>query len=133
MSPAAKRLGTDLAALLEKHGPRTLHGELTKLVEAQGAGGYVMCHALQALLDRYPKNPIASGYSPIQDRAHALRVLKDLALWKDIPADDEIDEAIDAAIDLRHPDTDTGTLQHYLRLIEVQEALKVHAVQEGAA
>lgn len=131
--PTTKRLGTDLGALLEKHGPRTLHGELTKLVEAQRAAGYVMCHALQSLLDRYPQYPVSSGYSPIQDRAHALRVLADLALWRHIPTEEEIDEAIDAAIDFRHPDSDTGTLHHYLRLIEVQEALKVYAVQEGAA
>lgn len=133
MSPAAKRLGTDLAVLLEKHGPRTLHGELTKLVEVQGSAGYVMCHALQALLDRYPNKPVTSGFSPIQDRAHALRVLKDLALWGHIPTDDEITEAIDVAIEFRHPDTDTGVLFQYLRLLEVQEALKVHPAQAGAA
>lgn len=131
--PGTKRLGTDLAALLEKHGPRTLHGELTKLVEAQGPAGYVMCHALQSLLDRYPQHPVTSGYPPITDRAHALRVLKNLALWGRIPAENEINEAIEDAIDFRHPDSETGRLHDYLRLLEVQEALKIHAVQEGAA
>lgn len=131
--PDTKRLGTDLAALLEKHGPRTLHGELTKLVEAQGSASYVMCHALQSLLDRYPQHPVTSGYPPITDRAHALRVLQYLALWGHPPTDDEVEAAYEQAVQFRHPESETGSLRNYLRLLEVQETLKIRTVQEGAA
>lgn len=117
------RLGTSLAELLDKHGPKTLRTELAKLVEAQGPDGYVMCHALQSLLDRFPSTPMSSGYPPIADRDHALRVLQDLALWARPIRDDEVGEAITVATTLRHPDSETGTLRDYLRLVEVREAL----------
>lgn len=121
--PTTKRLGTDLGALLEKHGPRTLHGELSALVEAQGAAGYVMCHVLQGLLDRFPVPPMASGYLPIAHRAHALRVLQYLALWGHLPTEDEVDAAYEQAVQFRHPDSETGSLNDYLRLLEVAAVL----------
>lgn len=123
MTTDTKRLGTDLATLIEKHGPTTLRSELAKLVEAQGPGGYVMGHALLSLLDRFPEPTRKSGYLPIKDRTHALRVLQDLALWGRIPTDKELPSAIERATEYRHPDSPTGSLASYLRLHEVIDAL----------
>lgn len=123
MTAGTKRLGTDLDELLAKHGPTTLRAELTKLVEAQGAAGYVMCHALQSLLDRFPEPPVTSGFPPIRGRDHAKRALQGLALWGHVPLDREIRAAIQQAEDFRHPDTETGSLRSYLRLQEVIDVL----------
>lgn len=121
MGTATKRLGTDLAELLEKHGPRTLRSELAALVEAQGVSGHVRRNVLQSLLDRYPAEPITSGCPPLTDRAHALRVLRDLALWaRPLDKVRDIAEAIETATALRHPSSDTGNLRMYLRLLEVE-------------
>lgn len=123
MNATTARLGTTLAELLKKHGPKTLRSELVALVEAQGPGGYVMGHALQSLLDRYPEPPVTSGFPPIRDRAHAKRSLQGLALWHRVPTEEEIPEAITQAEGFRHPDSPTGSIVSYLRLHEVIEAL----------
>lgn len=64
-----------------------------------------------------------SGYSQIVDRAHALRVLTDLALWGQTPRSGEIQDALARAESIRHPDSDTGTPKSYARLQEVRQFL----------